>query len=65
MNRRAFRLTVRHGLRRLYRWRRAAALSVIALVSWMARARGAAAASAPRPMPLRPQRPGVAVRPGQ
>ena len=46
------RFSARHWGRRLYRWRRAAALSVIALAAWLARA------------PQR-QRPGVAVRPGQ
>jgi len=52
MERHLRRFNARHWRRRMYRWRRAAALSVIALVAWMARA------------PVR-QRPGVAVRPGQ
>jgi hypothetical protein len=53
MERHLRRFSARHWRRRLYRWRRAAALSVIGLVAWLARA------------PERPQRPGVAVRPGQ
>ena len=65
MMQRPRRLTVRHGWRRLYRWRRAAALSVLALIARLARARDHEARPAARPTPLRPQRPGVAVRPGQ
>jgi hypothetical protein len=44
------RFTLRHGLRRLYRWRRAAGLSVIALIAWLIRARRADRPSMPMPM---------------
>jgi hypothetical protein len=53
MSQRRFRLTARHGLRRLYRLRRAAALSVIALVTWLIRVRSdePGPRQAPKPAP--------------
>jgi hypothetical protein len=53
-------LSLRHGRRRLYRWRRAAGLSIIALVTWWMKR------EPPRSRWSLPpgQRPDGAVRPG-
>jgi hypothetical protein len=55
MSQRHHRLTARHWRRRLYRWRRAAGLSVIAIVAWLVRVRNTE--PAPRPSAMRPLRP--------
>jgi hypothetical protein len=49
------RLTARHWRRRLYRWRRAAGLSVIACVAWLVRVRNTEPAPRlPAPLPAPP-----------
>jgi hypothetical protein len=55
MSQHSHRLAVRHWRRRLYRWRRAAGLSVIAFVAWLVRLRNTGPAPRrPAMPPLRP-----------